>query len=120
MSAWRPVASTVSSACRSRSCSGSSSRLTAPACTVITETEWAITSWSSRAIRWRSSATARIASVSFASAMRRARSSASRKPSSRALRKALPPQKNVKKSAGKKKLLTVFWSPSTLTTIVPR
>ncbi len=73
-SAWRPVSSTVSSASRSRSCSGVSSRRTALACTVITLTEWASTSWSSRVIRLRSSSTARRAS----SSVRRARSSAAR------------------------------------------
>ena len=42
----------------------------APACTTITDTECAITSWSSRAIRARSSATARTRSVSSRSALR--------------------------------------------------
>ena len=57
-SAWRPVSSTVISASRSRSCSGLSRRRTALACTVITLTEWASTSCSSRVIRPRSSSTA--------------------------------------------------------------
>ena len=72
--AFLPVSSTVSSASRSRSCSGVSSRRTALACTVITLTEWARMSWSSRVIRLRSSATAWRAS----SSVRRARSSAIR------------------------------------------
>ena len=74
VSAWRPVSSTTCSASRSRSCSGFSRRRTALACTVITLTECATTSWSSREIRARSSSTARRASAS----LRCARSSASR------------------------------------------
>ena len=73
-SAWRPVSSTVIRASRSRCWSGVSSRRTALAWTVITLTECASTSCSSRVIRFRSSSTARRAS----SSVRRARSSASR------------------------------------------
>ena len=76
-SAWRPVSSTVISASRSRSCSGLSSRRTALAWTVMTLTECASTSWSSRVIRFRSSSTARRATSSASSircSARRARS----------------------------------------------
>ena len=66
-SAWRPVSSTVISASRSRSCSGLSRRRTALACTVMTLTECASTSWSSRVIRLRSSSTARRATSSASS-----------------------------------------------------
>ena len=69
-SASRPVCSTISSASRSRSCSGLSSRRTPAACTVITLTLWPTTSWSSRAIRARSSATAARASSSRARSSR--------------------------------------------------
>ena len=52
------VRSTASSASRSRSSSGASTRRTAPACTPMTLMLWPITSWSSRAMRARSAATA--------------------------------------------------------------
>ncbi len=76
-SAWRPVSSTVIRASRSRSCSGVSSRRTALAWTVMTLTECASTSCSSRVIRFRSSSTARRATSSASSircSARRARS----------------------------------------------
>src|SRR5215218_7440171 len=50
-------------ACEALSGSSAATVLAAPACTVIRLTRWATTSWSSRAIRVRSSATARRASA---------------------------------------------------------
>ena len=80
VSACRPVSSTVRSASRSRSWSGLSSRRTAPACTVMTLTECATTSCSSRAIRLRSSSTARCACSSLRCARSSARRAALRMP----------------------------------------
>ena len=53
--ALRPVASTESSRSRTSSSSAPSANRAAPACTTITETAWATTSCSSRAMRARSS-----------------------------------------------------------------
>src|SRR5579884_341789 len=56
--ACRPVRSIVASARLARSSSSSGSSPAPPACMTITPSAWATTSWSSRAIRARSSATA--------------------------------------------------------------
>ncbi len=57
--AARPPASTASSASLDRSGAASITLRAAPACMTITLTLWVTTSWSSAAIRARSSSTAR-------------------------------------------------------------
>ena len=87
VSAPRPVRSIVSSTSRVDAFASSSVRRSAPACTTITETWWAITSCSSRAIRARSSTTASRAATSrsrSASWARRSRSPITRRTSSMA------------------------------------
>ena len=59
VSACRPASSTTSSASRARAGSSSTRNRAAPVCAIITPIEWPTTSWSSRAIRARSSAIAR-------------------------------------------------------------
>src|SRR5437588_1095903 len=73
----RPVPSIASSAVRTSCWLPSSTRAAAPACTTIIETLWAITSWSSRAIRARSTATAACACSSRCASSRWVRSSSS-------------------------------------------
>ena len=73
--ARRPLVSIASSAVRASSGRRSSARSPAPAWITITHTWWVTTSWSSRAILARSSATASAARASRSASARRARSS---------------------------------------------
>ena len=75
VSAVRPACSTFLSASASSEAAGIRCR-TAPTWSTITLTAWATTSWSSRAIRARSSATATRAADSRSRSARSARSSA--------------------------------------------
>ena len=75
-SAWRPAVSIESSASRASSGFLSMTRCAAPACRTTTLSAWPTLSWSSRAMRARSSATASRARTSRSAAKSAARRSA--------------------------------------------